>query len=467
MKKSRRQFLTKITGGALALITGVNQAKGQGKFKKHQSVESGKSEKTKEISWNRSIPLRYESDVAIIGGGIAGVSAACAAAKSGANVILVERFAIVGGNSTTGGVASFCGETAGQGEVFDTIISDLEKFKAVSPYVPYPEADHRNFDHEILAIVFQELLLRRKVKILLHTRFVDVVVQDGRITECIICGKSGPEALRAKQFIDCTGEAEVAHAAGFRTMKGGDQNGLQLPMSVMCFVRHVEKDEMIEQVPENYFKTYKERQELPMTSIWPNGPHSNALKIKVAKFDATDTESLTAAEIFGRRQMMSVIDYYQKVEKRNWRFDHCSPQIGIREGRRILGDYVLNVNDLRNARKFDDAVVRGTYTLDAHKPDDDKRTYILSKAERTVPPYQIPLRSLIAKDGKNLMMAGRCLSADQLALSSARVTTSCSMMGQAAGIAAALSIEKKCNPRDLDYLDVRKIVEKRGANLDV
>jgi len=96
MKKSRRQFLTKITGGALALITGVHQAKGQGKFKKHQSVESGKSEKTKEISWNRSIPLRYESDVAIIGGGIAGVSAACAAAKSGANVILVERFAIVG-----------------------------------------------------------------------------------------------------------------------------------------------------------------------------------------------------------------------------------------------------------------------------------------------------------------------------------------------------------------------------------
>ncbi|MBL7092843.1 FAD-dependent oxidoreductase [candidate division KSB1 bacterium] len=465
MKKSRRQFLTRITAGAMALLTGAGQAKGE--FIKRQSAETGNFKTSKEISWNRSIPMRYDADVAIIGGGIAGVSAACAAAKSGARVILIERFGVVGGNSTTGGVASFCGETAGQGEVFDIIISDLEKFKAVAPYVPYPEADHRNFDHEILAVVFQELLLRRNVKLLLHTRFVDVVEQDGKISECIICGKSGPEALRAKQFIDCTGEAEVAHVARFRTMKGGDQNGLQLPMSVMCFVRHVEENELIEQVPEGVFKRYEKRKDLPMTSIWPNGPHGNALKIKVAKFDATDTESLTAAEIYGRRQMMSVIDYYQRVEKRPWRFDHCSPQIGIREGRRILGDYVLKVEDLRKTRKFDDAVARGTYVLDAHKPDDDKRTYILSKAERTVPPYQIPLRSLIAKDGKNLMMAGRCLSADQLALSSARVTTSCSMMGQAAGIAAAMSVENKCDPRDLDFSEIRKIVEKRGANLDV
>ncbi|MBM4079412.1 MAG: FAD-dependent oxidoreductase, partial [Planctomycetes bacterium] len=113
-----------------------------------------------EISWSRRIPVRYEADVAVIGGGIAGVSAACAAARSAARVILVERFAITGGNATTGGVASFCGETSGQGEVFDEIVADLEKFNAIAPYQPYSQRESRVFDHHILAIVLQELLLR-------------------------------------------------------------------------------------------------------------------------------------------------------------------------------------------------------------------------------------------------------------------------------------------------------------------
>ncbi len=420
-----------------------------------------------QVSWRRDVPVRYEADVAVVGGGIAGVSAACAAARSGAKVILVERFAVTGGNCTVGGVASFCGETAGQGEVFDAIIADLEKFDAVAPYRPYPQADNRIFDHEILAVVLQELLIRRGVKLLLHTRFVDVCVADGRITECIICGKSGPEALRAKQFVDCTGEAEVARASGFKTIKGRPEDGCQLPMSLMYFVRHVPKNKRRTQVPEGWFEAFGRREDLPMTSVWPNGPGGNALKIKIPMFDATDTEGLTRAEIRARRRMMAVLDYYQRVEKRPWLLDHCSPQIGIREGQRVVGDYVLTVADLRAARRFDDAVARGVYPLDAHKPDDDKRTYILSAKERTVPPYQIPLRSLLAKDGRNLMAAGRCFSADQLALSSARVTTSCSMMGQAAGIAAAMGVARNCDPRELNASDVRKVVEQRGGKLAV
>ena len=164
------------------------------------------------IDWSRKVDVKYDCDVAVVGGGIAGVSAACAAAKSGARVVLVERFAVTGGNATTGGVAAFCGETAGQGEVFDEIIRELQAFDAVEPYTPYPEADHRCFDHEILAVLLQEMLLRRGVTLLLHTRFVDAVIADGRVTELILCGKSGPEALVAKQFVDCTGEAELARA---------------------------------------------------------------------------------------------------------------------------------------------------------------------------------------------------------------------------------------------------------------
>lgn len=421
-----------------------------------------------QVYWNRTIPLRYEADIAVIGGGMAGVSAAVAAARTGAKVILIERFAVVGGNATTGGVGAFCGETAGQGQVFDSIIADLEKFHAVAPYVPYPKADHRLFNHAILAVVLQEMLVRHNVKLLLHTQFVDVSVSDdGVIKECIICGKSGPEALRAKQFIDCTGEAQVAHMAGFSTLKGRPGDQVQLPMSMMFFIRHTEGEDIREEVPEGWFEAIREKTDLPMTSIWPNGPGSNAIKVKIPMFDATDTESMTAAEIRARRRMMEVLDYYQKVEKRKWLLDYCSPQIGIREGRRVVGDYVLALEDLRAGRKFDDAIARGVYYLDAHKPDDDKRTYVLGHRELKVPPYQVPLRSLIAKDARNMMIAGRCLSADQLALSSARVMTTCSMMGQAAGIAAGLSIGMGCGPRDVDPLLVRRTVERNGANLEV
>jgi hypothetical protein len=132
-----------------------------------------------------------------------------------------------------------------------------------------------------------------------------------------------------------------------------------------------------------------------------------------------------------------------------------------------VGDYVLTVEDLRAGRSFDDGIARGVFYLDGHRPDDEKRTYILPRDQLKVPPYQIPLRSLIVRDGANLLAAGRCFSADQLALSSARVSTTCSMLGQAAGIAAALAAAKNADPRRLDPADVRRILVERGARLDV
>jgi hypothetical protein len=421
----------------------------------------GYSEVKDEIIWTRKVPVRYLADVAVIGGGIAGVAAACAAARSGVKVILVERFGVTGGVLTTGGVANFCGQMSEQGEVFDQIISNLRTWGAIG------YGKESCFHYEILAIILQELLLKRKVKLLLHTRFVDVRVGDnGRIRECIVCGKSGPEAIRARQYIDCTGEGDLARYAGFETIKGSP-SGYQLPMSMMYFVRHVDPKCATRHLPKGWFNPLQKKADLPMTTIWPDGPGSNAIKIKVPMFDSTDTQSLTRAEIAARRRMMEVLDFYQREESKPWVLDHCSPIIGIREGCRIVGDYTLTVDDLREGRSFDDGVARGTYYLDGHKPDDDKRTYILPKDKLKVPPYQIPLRSLIAKDGKNLMMAGRCFSADQLALSSARVSTTSSMMGQAVGIAAAICTQKQCNPRDINPREIKRVVIARGGKLTV
>lgn len=423
------------------------------------------------LEYNRKVPIRWNCDVAVIGGGIAGVCAACAAAESGASVVLVERFASTGGMMTNGGVKGFCGETAGQGNVFDDIISMMDKFGAIAPYQPYnyQTGDNRQFNHEILSVVLQEILLKRKVKLLLHTRFVDVIMANNdQIHAVVLRGQSGPEALQAKQFIDCSGEAEVAFLAGCKTMKGRDSDGLQLPMSLNYFVREVADKDCRNEVPENLFEQINKKEDLPMTSIWPNGPNSKEIKIKIIDCDSTDTESLSKAEIKARQRMMQVLDFHQRVEKKNWLLDHIAPIIGIREGRRIVGDYILTEEDVRTGRVFDDGVAVGTYYIDAHDPTTDKRVaQILDFGDRKVPPYQIPLRALIAKDCQNLWMAGRNLSADYMALGSARVATSAAMMGQAVGIASAIASSKNCKSREVNSAEVHKIVLDRKANLNL
>lgn len=414
------------------------------------------------VSLRRDIPVRYHADVVVIGGGMSGVSAACAAALSGASVLLIERFGALGGMLTTGGVANFCGQLEAQGEVFDNILEGLKKFNSLG------EGDKPAvFNYEILSLVLQEIALKRNVKILLHTRLVDVLVKGNSIRECIICGKSGLEAVRGKVFIDCSGDADLARYAGVSTMKGDGKTGYQLPMSRMFFVRQVDGKDFVVQVPEDWPTKITKKEDLPMVSIWPDGPGGKALKVKIPMFDATTTEGITNAEIQGRRRVMDVLHYYQKIENQHWRLTNLAPVIGIREGCRIEGDYVLTVDDLRTGRSFDDGVARGTFYLDGHGLTDDKRTYILPKDELKVPPYQIPMRCLISKDADNLLMAGRCMSADQLALSSARVSTSCSMMGQATGIAAGMSVASNTKVRNLDYSKIKAEVLNRGAELDV
>lgn len=448
----RRDFLK----GGLLLATGTTCSPHL--FARSDDIATNKNT----VSLKRKIPVKYNADVVVIGGGIAGVSAACSAALSGVNVLLVERFGTVGGMLTTGGVANFCGQIDAQGEVFDAILHNLKKFNALG------EGNRPSlFNYDILAIVLQEMLLERNVKVLLHTRLVDVLTKGNNIAECIIGGKSGLEAIKGKVFIDCSGEADLARFAGLSTMKGDVKTGYQLPMSKMFFVREVDKEYYTMQVPLDWPTRICKQEDLPMTSIWPDGPGGKALKVKIPMFDSTTTEGLTNAEIQAKRRTMDVLSYYQEVEKKKWRLSNSATIIGIREGCRIEGDYILTVSDLRAGKSFDDGVARGTFYLDGHGLTDDKRTYILPKDQLHVPPYQIPMRSLISKDVDNLLMAGRCMSADQLALSSARVSTSASMMGQAIGIAAELAVNKKTKIRNLDYSEIKSKVLDRGAELDV
>jgi FAD dependent oxidoreductase len=169
--------------------------------------------------------------------------------------------------------------------------------------------------------------------------------------------------------------------------------------------------------------------------------------------------------------MWSMIHYVQRHpmgrhDLSHHKFDYISPRIGIREGRRAVGEYVLSVDDLRSGRTFDDGIALGVFYLDCMDPATDKRVYQINWDERHVPPYHVPYRSLIPRGSKNVLVAGRCFSADQLALSSARVMTTASMMGQAAGIAAAWSAASNRPVGEVSTPALRRELANRRAVLE-
>jgi hypothetical protein len=415
-------------------------------------------------------------DVLVAGGGMAGFSAAVAAARQGARVMLVEQHADLGGTATTAGTAAFCGETTGQGEVFDAVVRELERLDAIAPYKPYREREARPFDHEVLKIVLQEQALAAGVDLWLHTRVVDADCRDGRIDGVILHSKSGLQAIRPTTVIDCTGDGDVTHLAGFPTVKGREGDGAQLPMAINFFLRHAGREVRQDlpaapAAPGGALRVYHAAEELPMLSVWPQGDGKVGLKLKIVGHDATDGKSLTEAEIHARRLMWSMIHYVQRHplgrhDLPQYKFDYISPRIGIREGRRAVGEYVLTVDDLRAGRLFDDGVALGVFYLDCMDPTTDKRVYQINWEERHVPPYHVPYRSLIPRGTKNLLVAGRCFSADQLALSSARVMTTASMMGQAAGIAAAWSTGGNRPVGEVSVAALRRELVNRGAVLE-
>jgi hypothetical protein len=415
-------------------------------------------------------------DVLVAGGGMAGFSAAVAAAGQGARVMLVEQHADLGGTAATGGTAAFCGETTGQGEVFDAVIRELERIDAIAPYRPYREREARPFDHEVLKLVLQEQALAARVDLQVHTRVADVDCRDGRIEGVILHSKSGLQAIRPSVVVDATGDGDVVHQAGFPTARGRDGDGAQLPMSINFFMRDAGRP--IRQAlpaapaaPGGALRVYENAEDLPMLSVWPQGDGKVGLKLKVIGHDATDGRSLTDAEIHARRLMWSMIHHVQRHpmgrhDLSRYKFDYVSPRIGIREGRRAVGEYVLTGDEVKAGRTFEDGIALGVFYLDSMDPTTDKRKYQVVWDERHVPPYHVPFRALIPRGARNLLVAGRCFSADQLALSSARVMTTASMMGQAAGIAAAWASGARRPVAETSAQSLVRELKNRGAVLE-
>jgi hypothetical protein len=410
------------------------------------------------VHFETTVPIIARPEVAVIGGGIAGVCAAVSSARQGAEVLLVERYNVLGGNATAGGVGGFCGETRGQGEIFDEVIAGLDEVNAIADYAPYEERESRTFDHEWLKFVLQELVLSAGVRLLLHATLVGADVTGGRVERVLVGSKGALAAVEPDTVIDATGDADLAAAAGFECSHAGE--GAQLPMSQMTFVRDV--GERVDVPLPTGLEPIEGDDDLPMTSVWEEPRGKAGIKIKVEGYDVTDPWSLTGAEIEARRRSVRVIDYLRSERMPERVLDHSTHQIGVREGRRVVGEYVLTEDDLRAGRRFEDDIAVGRFYLDFHDPSNAGRTYAVERTQ--VPPYGTPLRCLIPRGAIDLLVAGRCLSCDQVALSSARVMTTCAMIGQAAGIAAARAVESG-DVSTVDAQALREQLGKRGAAL--
>lgn len=389
------------------------------------------------ITYTRDLPVKDNFDVMVAGGGMAGFSAAVNAARKGAKTLLVEKSADLGGMATIGGVSYFCSETRGQGIVFDEILARLERENAIAPHPAFgPENPSRLFDHEILKYILVDMAEASGLTLLLHTRAIDAMTELGRITHVVLENNSGIFAVGVRTAVDCTGVAAVAARIGAALMHGRAGDNLTLPMSIMFFAKKICGN--TRPISADPAFRYKTEADLPMTSFWSLLVEKLGVKVKLAGYDAANGDSLSAAEVEARRKIMSVMHYMQTHDYPDYALDYISSSVGIREGRRVVGDYVLRIEDLRAGRAFDDSIAVGYYKLDAMSPDTDKRVYVVDPAGAAVPPYEIPYRCIISRDCSNLFMAGMCFSAEQAALTSARVITTASMLGSAAGLGAAM-----------------------------
>jgi len=418
-------------------------------------------------------------DVLVAGGGIAGCMAAIAAARAGVQVLLVEAYGFLGGIPVfnAGQHMCFCGDSANQGEVFDELMDTMEELGATVPYQPWNPYGILDFTHEdwdlsiaryfdtaIYQLVLQEMVTgESNIRILLHTRVVDVVAQNGVVGSVLIHNASGLQAIQPRVVIDCTGDANLAAAGGFPCIEGREGDGAPIPQAMYISLRDT-GEPVVPALPP-WGVRYRSADDMPMTALTLEQERRADFREKVAGYDPTDGESLTQAELHSRRNVLSIVHYLQTHGYPTWKLDSVSTQVGTRIGRRIAGEYTLTADDLRRGARFDDGIARGTCNLSDKSLMDgssDKQTHA-DLAVEVVPAYQIPYRSLVPKGSRNLLAAGRCMSADSWALSSARMMPACSMMGQAAGVAAAWCAKGETSVMDVAIPILQEVLRAKGA----
>ncbi|MAU11613.1 MAG: FAD-dependent oxidoreductase [Anaerolineaceae bacterium] len=429
------------------------------------------------MPYQASIKQTVETDVLVVGGGSSGATAAIAAARQGADTLLVERYGFLGGISTQVLDTFYGFYTPGSearkvvGGVPDDIVSALaDQGKVIYRPNTYGAGQGITYDPQTLKIVWERLAEQAGVRLLYHSFVMDVLTENERITGVIVATKAGLLQINAQIVIDASGDADVAVASGVPFEFAGEQ--VQSLTTTFNLINvdveravQVKKDELHNLMAEAIASG---RYNLPRRE---GSVHINPLPgvmvtnmTRVGNVDATDPFQLTQAEIEGRRQAQEyarfLVDYVPGYEKAD--MGALSHQIGVRESRRIYGDYRLSKADVLVGRKFEDAIAQcGAPIEDHHAGSDTKWQYLPDGAT-----YDIPYRTLLPQKVDGLLVVGRCLSADHDAHASVRSMGQCMAMGQAAGTAAALGLEKNALPREVHIGELQTRLRDLGAVLD-
>ncbi|MGZ7441509.1 FAD-dependent oxidoreductase [Paenibacillus sp. TH7-28] len=423
-----------------------------------------------------SIPVAREVDVLVIGGGASGIAAAIAAAKGGAQTMLVEQRGFLGGMGTVALVPAFCPFTDKRKPIIRGLgLQLMERMKqACDPEYreEYQELlDWVPIDPEVLKRVYDDAILESGVTPLYHTFVYDVVLSEDRRTAqgVVVVNKTGRSFIPCRYIIDCSGDGDIAALAGVPFQKGGEAGELQ-PGSMCYLLANVDRPKFKRFLEESgdTGQLHKTVELAIAEGALPEGRKSISGLAWISDYlvgvnfghvfgvDGTLAEDLTRGAIEGRRTAERQLQFFRRYVPG---FEHAhmvasGEQLGIRETRRIEGDYILTVDDFLAARSFPDDIARNAYYIDIHLAS--------SKSEMTfnhLPPgvsHGVPYRILLPVGIDNLWVAGRSVSSDRAVQGSLRVMPNCFSMGQAAGTAAALALQGGTGSRGISVVELQR-----------
>ncbi|HLU64384.1 MAG TPA: FAD-dependent oxidoreductase [Protaetiibacter sp.] len=422
-------------------------------------------------SFTATLPV-IETDVLVAGGGCAGLGAAVAAARNGARTLIVERAGFMGGILTSvgnpwyDGIAHLgTGRIALGGIPFEMLV----RLGRATPGTTHLDHAFLPLDPERFKHAADRMLVEQSdtLDVLYHTVVCDVLTEGQRVTGVVIANKAGLSLVKPRVTIDATGDGDVSAWAGAPVEK---TSPLQ-PMTLHFRVGNVRDTDTLTARMRTVVERLHQAGEIGLYFFhadhddFAHAPDELVFNLTRIPGDGTDPHALTQAEIAGRRDAGTLVDAWRAEvpEFRDAYLITSGPYAGVRETRRIIGDYQLTEDDIRASRRFDDAVLRGCFYVDVHPSD---RAGLHDYDAWTPEPYDIPFRTLLPRGWDDLIVAGRCHSATRRAAGSSRVTATAMGMGQAAGTAAALAVRAGGGVRDLAVDDIRTTLVSQGALLD-
>ncbi len=439
-----------------------------------------------EVLNHSKIPVLAEVDILVVGAGSAGCAAALAARESGDfAVLLVERYGFAGGTSTQALTTFYGFFTPGEapkkvaGGIPDRVVNALDARRAM--YLrpnTYGAGTGVTYNPETLKLVWDELLAQAGVRVWLHCQLVDVeTAPDGTLEHAIFWSKRGFFKVRARRFIDATGDADLCALADIPFERAGDIDPAQT-LTTTFRMSNVDWDEfnasggktmMMEKMSEAVDAGFPLPRKAGSAHLLPMRGVISTVAVRVADVDPLDFEQLTRAEIEGRRQAFLYEQFFRERVAGFQRADMAalSTQIGVRETRRVYGEYRLTRDDCFEVRRFDDTVLLCGAPVEDHRAGKGGEEETVWGYIPDGDAYDVPYRTLIPHNRDEIWMVGRCFSATHDAHASCRSMAQTMSMGQAAGIAATLSLETDAGARQVDISQLQERLRNLGAVLEV